>query len=71
LSISFNPMRLYMEKYNISYYHLANQGIDAQTLQRIRHDKPITTETLGKMCKILNCQPGELIEYHSDTNENG
>ncbi|MCL2564833.1 MAG: helix-turn-helix transcriptional regulator [Defluviitaleaceae bacterium] len=69
MPISFNPMRLYMGKHNISYYYLANQGIDARTLQRIRHDRPITTETLGKLCKILNCQPGELIEYLGDTNE--
>ena len=62
-------MRLYMEEHNISYYYLANQGIDAQTLQRIRHDKPISTETLEKLCRIMNCQPGQLIEYYSDANE--
>ena len=39
------------------------RGIDAQTLQRIRHDRPVTTETLGKLCAIMHCQPGDLIEY--------
>ncbi|WP_158557760.1 helix-turn-helix domain-containing protein [Ruthenibacterium lactatiformans] len=52
-----------MEQKKISFYRLANEGIDAQTLQRIRHDKPVTTETLGKLCEIMECQPGELIEY--------
>ena len=56
-------MREYMEKNKISYYRLANEGIDAQTLQRIRHDKPVTTETLAKLCRIMRCQPGDLIEY--------
>lgn len=56
-------MRDYMEQYHISFYHLANEGIDAQTLQRIRHDRPITTETLGKLCRIMDCQPGDLIAY--------
>ena len=63
MPISFRPMRQYMTEHNISYYRLANEGIDAQTLQRIRYDKPISTETLEKLCRILNCQPGDLIEY--------
>lgn len=63
MPISFQPMRDYMKQNKISYYRLANEGIDAQTLQRIRHDKPITTETLGKLCYIMHCQPSDLIEY--------
>lgn len=56
-----------MEKHCISFYRLANEGIDAQTLQRIRHDRPITTETLGRLCAIMHCQPGDLIEYIEET----
>ena len=67
MPISFGPMKKYMEEHKISFYHLSNEGIDAQTLQRIRHDKPITTETLGKLCKIMQCQPGELMEYIEDS----
>ena len=66
MPISFEPMRKLMEDNHISYYRLANSGIDAQTLQRIRHNKPITTETLGKLCFLLNCQPGDLVEYIPD-----
>jgi len=63
MPISFRPMREYMAKNKISYYKLGNEGIDAQTLQRIRHDRPITTTTLGQLCEIMNCQPGDLLEY--------
>lgn len=52
-----------MESHKISYYHLANEGIDPQTLQRIRHDRPVTTDTLGKLCSIMHCQPGDLIAW--------
>ena len=67
MAISFRPMREYMEKHRISYYRLGNEGIDAQTLQRIRHDQPITTTTLGTLCKIMDCPPGDLIEYIKET----
>lgn len=63
MPISFEPMRKFMKENHISYYYLANQGIEAPTLHRIRHDRPITTETLGRLCRIMNCQPGQLIEY--------
>jgi len=66
LPITFQPMREYMEKNKISYYFLANQGVDPQTLQRIRHDKPITTDTLGRLCAILHCSPEQLIAYQID-----
>ena len=62
-------MREYMKAHNISYYYLGNQGIEAPTLHRIRHDEPITTETLDKLCKIMKCQPADLIEYREDKEE--
>ena len=64
--ISFAPLRRYLTDHGISYYRLANEGIDPATLQRIRHDRPVTTETLGKLCRLLGCQPGELIEYREE-----
>ena len=67
--ITFRPMRQYMEEHHISYYWLANEGIDAQTLQRIRHDRPITTDTLGRLCAIMHCQPADLIDYQEYPSE--
>ena len=69
MPISFKPLRQYMKEHKISYYYLANQGIEAPTLQRLRHDKPITTDTLEKLCKIMKCQPGQLIEYIDDVDD--
>ena len=62
MPITFEPMRRLMQTENISYYRLANEGIDAQTL-------PVTTETLGKLCAIMHCQPGDLIEYLEEENQ--
>ena len=66
MPISFEPMRSYMKAHGISYYYLANQGIDSKTLDRIRHDRSITTTTLGKLCAIMGCKPEDLISYHAD-----
>lgn len=69
MPISFAPLRAYLKENGISYYYLSNQGIDAQTLQRIRHDRSITTATLGKLCEILHCQPGDLLFYMEESEE--
>lgn len=69
MPISFQPMRDYMKAHGISYYYLANAGIDAKILQRIRQDLPVTTKTLGYICRIMKCQPGDLIEYIDSTDD--
>ena len=34
---------------------------------RIRAGRPVTTATLDTLCRLLNCQPGELISWEPDT----
>lgn len=44
-------------------YRLRNEHIIGEfTLQKIREGGPITWNTLGKLCDMLHCQPGDLIE---------
>ena len=57
MPISFQPMRDYMKAHGISYYYLANA------------DLPVTTKTLGYICRIMKCQPGDLIEYIDSTDD--
>lgn len=66
MPISYRPLRETMKAHGISYYRLGNEGIDPQTQQRIRHDLPITTTTIEQLCRILDCQPGDLMEYIED-----
>ena len=37
--------------------------ISNQTSQNIRAGKPITTDTLNKICAMLKCQPGDILEF--------
>lgn len=69
MPISYSPMRKFMAENHITYYRLENEGIDAKTLHRIRHDKPLTTTTIEKLCRIMNCQPGDLMEYIDENDE--
>lgn len=33
------------------------------TIQKLRENKPISWENISKICDLLNCQPGDLLEY--------
>lgn len=35
-------------------------------LQNLRNNRMLTQDALNKVCRILNCQPGDLIEYIPD-----
>lgn len=37
--------------------------IPESTMQKLRTNGAVTTETLDKLCELLRCQPGDLLEY--------
>ena len=38
-------------------------------LQQLRHGELVSWKTLDTICKLLECQPGDLIEYVPDGGE--
>ncbi|MCI8957359.1 MAG: helix-turn-helix transcriptional regulator [Eubacterium sp.] len=36
------------------------------TLQKIRQNELVSWENIDKICALLECQPGDLIEYVND-----
>lgn len=48
--------------YKIKTDNLLSQGV----LQRLRHDEPISWANLDTLCSLLQCQPGDIIAYIPD-----
>ena len=40
------------------------------TINKLRKNETVTTDTLNKLCIFLNCQPGDLIEFEPDGDDN-
>lgn len=36
------------------------------TLQKIRNNEPVSWENVATICRLLNCQPGDILEYVPD-----
>lgn len=65
--ISFAPFFLTLKKKGISTYKLINQfGISRSLIDRLKHNKPITTVTLNDLCTYLNCEIQDIVEFIND-----
>ena len=40
--------------------------IGEATMQRLRHKQSVSYDVLAVICKLLNCQPGDILEYVPD-----
>ena len=62
--ISYNNLWKVMKEKNISQYTLIKDyHISAGQLTRLRRNESVSTHTIEMFCKILECQPGDLMEY--------
>ena len=53
-SAGYNSYRIQKEKL-----------LSSTTVQKLRHgDTTLTIENLNAICDLLNCQPGELLEWY-------
>lgn len=50
-----------------SSYKIRQEKLFGQaTLQKIRQNELISWENINTICKLLNCQPGDILEYVPD-----
>ena len=53
-----------------STYRIKNDKLLSQsTLQKLREGKPVSWENIETFCRLLEIQPGELLEYNPDTED--
>lgn len=61
-----------LAKRKMKVSNLADQvGITLANMSVLKNGKAkaIRVETLDKICKVLNCQPGDILEWQDDKNE--
>lgn len=51
-----------------STYKLRQQKIFGErTIQKFRDGEIVTADNLAVICKLLNCQPGDILEYEEES----
>lgn len=62
--IEYKPFWETLEKSSETTYTLTQKHhISSSTINKLRHNKPLTTTTLNDLCRILNCQIQDIAVY--------
>ena len=53
-----------------STYKIRKENLLAQsTLQQLRKGELVSWANISRICRLLNCQPGDIVEYVNDEQE--
>ncbi len=56
-----------LKKAGYSSYKIRQEKLlGERVLSRLRHQESVSYDVLALICKLLNCQPGNLLEYIPD-----
>ncbi len=62
--ISYEPLYRTMKEKGITTYHLIQKyGVSRSLLDRLKHNKPISTVTLNDLCTYLDCRVEDILVY--------
>ena len=65
--ISYEPLYKTLKEKGISTYKLINEyGISRSLLDRLKHNRPISTVTLNDLCNILHCKVEDILVFAED-----
>ena len=65
--ISYDPFYKTIKEKDISTYKLITQyGLSRSLIDRLKHNKPISTVTLNDLCTILHCRVEDIILFIED-----
>lgn len=64
MPINYDKLFILMEKKGLTTYRIRKEKIISEgALQNLREGKSVTMNTISALCKALNCQPGDIMEY--------
>lgn len=67
MPIKYDKLINLMHEKGITSYTLKRDKVIGQaTYKKIIEGGDIDTRTIAKLCKLLNCQPGDILEYSED-----
>lgn len=64
--ITYEKLWKIIQEKNISQYRLHAEGISNSTLTRLRRNGTVSTETIDRLCRILECDVGDIMEYKEE-----
>lgn len=71
MGIKYDKLLELLKVKGITTYKIRKDKIIGQaTLSKIQNGGDIDTRTIAKLCEVLDCQPGDILEYVKDDEVN-
>ena len=68
MSVSYRKLIELMEEKGLKMVDLRKTyKINPKTVDSLVNNRSVTVDTIMLLCEILDCQPGDLMEYIKDT----
>ena len=64
--ISYEPLFRTMKSKGITTYRLGKMGFPLSNYYAMKRGDNISTHTLNQLCKLLQCNVGDIMEYVED-----
>ena len=66
MAISYNKLwHLLLDK-GMNKSRLREKGVHSATIAKLNKGEAVSTKTIEEICKLLDCQPGDIMEYVPD-----
>jgi putative transcriptional regulator len=64
MAIKYDKLFALLDKLgHSSTYWLRQNGIHPRTVDKLKKNQVISSETINSLCQLLGCQPGDIMEY--------
>lgn len=76
MAISMAKVKQMMEVNGLKKYDLRKMGFNPNIIDKVlsgplNKAKRVDTETINRLCEVLHCQPGDIMEYVEDEKRDG
>lgn len=68
MPMDYTKLFAIMKERHLTTYRIRQDKIIPEgTLQKLRKNGAVSTDTICALCRALDCQPGDIMEYVPDT----
>ncbi|WP_302971031.1 helix-turn-helix transcriptional regulator, partial [Ruthenibacterium lactatiformans] len=70
MPMKYEKLFALMKEKRLTTYRIRKENIISQSaLTSLKAGKSVTTDTIAALCKALDCQPGDIMEYERNKGE--
>ena len=70
MTMKYEKLFALMKEKRLTTYRIRKENIISQSaLTSLKAGKSVTNDTIAALCKALDCQPGDIMEYERNKGE--